>query len=269
MAEARLNDLDRELDRLYELDPSAFVGERDRLARELRDAGRREEAEQVKALRKPTVSAWTVNQLARQQRREVDLLLDAGHRLGEAQQALLSGKEPERFDEARRTERDALAALGKAGRRILAEAGRESDTTLNRVMATLQAAAVSSDGRELLARGRLEGDLEATGFDLLAPLSEGAPARGRRGGRAKAPRRDAARDRKLLDEARARVREARTGVKDAEKELRSAEQEARTARRELAKAEQRVQERETAVAEAHSAVERAEEQLREAQRKAK
>src|SRR5438046_1129947 len=140
-------DLESELDRLYDLDPGEFVAERDRLARELRAEGRREESEQVKSLRKPTVSAATINQLARRERREVDLLLDAGHRLREAQQQLLAGEDPGSLDEARRIEREALVKLHRAAQRILGESGRQSSTTLDRVMATLQAAVVSDEGR--------------------------------------------------------------------------------------------------------------------------
>src|SRR6184192_1630123 len=131
--------LESEIDRLYALDPGEFVAERDRVARELRDAGQREEAEQVKSLRKPTVSAAAINQLARRERREVDLLLDAGHRLREAQQKLLAGDDRKSLDEARRTEREALAGLREAARRILAEEGRVSETALNRIVGTLQA----------------------------------------------------------------------------------------------------------------------------------
>jgi hypothetical protein len=121
------------------------------------------------------MSAWAINQLARQERRDVDLLLDAGHRLLGAQQGLLAGEDRKSLDEARRTQRDALANLRQAARRILGEAGRGSEAILDRMMGTLQAAAVSSEGRELLARGRLTGDVEAKGFELLAPLAEGAP----------------------------------------------------------------------------------------------
>ena len=174
-----MKDLEGELDRLYALDPDEFVAERDSLARELRDAGQREEAAQVKSLRKPTVSAAAINQLARRERRDVDLLLDAGHRLREAQQRLLAGEDPGSLDEARRIEREALGKLRRAAKGILAESGRESGSTLDRVMTTLQAAAVSDEGRELLALGRLTGDLEVTGFDLLAPLAAGAPRRKR------------------------------------------------------------------------------------------
>ena len=158
-----MDGLEAELDHLYAVEPGEFVAERDRIARELREAGDREEADRVKALRKPSVSAWTVNQLARRERRQVDLLLDAGHRLREAQ------AEPKSLEAARRKQRQAMDALGVAARGILAEEGRPSEATVKRVMETLQAAAVSAEGRELLARGRLTGDLEPAGFELLTP----------------------------------------------------------------------------------------------------
>jgi hypothetical protein len=223
-----MSSLETELDRLYAVDPGDFVAERDRLARGLRDEGRREEAEQVKSLRKPTVSAATINQLTRRERREVDLLLDAGHRLRDAQQRLLAGEDPGSLDEARRIEREALGKLRRAARAILAESGRESSTSLDRIMRTLQAAAVSDEGRELLALGRLTGDLEATGFDLLAPMAKGAPKRKRAALRPKPKPKP---DPKRLAQARAKVREA-------EQTLRAAERDAEKARRELERAEQ-------------------------------
>jgi hypothetical protein len=219
--------LETELDRLYALDPGEFIAERDRVARELRDTGRREEAEQVKSLRKPTVSAAAINQLSRRERREVDLLLDAGHRIREAQQRLLAGEDPGSLDEARRIEREALGKLRRAAQRILAESGRASSTTLDRVMATLQAAAVSDEGRELLALGRLSADLEASGFDLLAPMAASAPRRKRPAPR---PAAKPKADRRRMEQARARVREA-------EQHLRAAERDAEKARRKLERAE--------------------------------
>jgi len=82
-------DLEDELDRLYGLDLADFVAERTRLTRALRKEGRRAEAAQVQELRKPSLSVWTINQLARRRRKDLDLLLDAGHRLAMAQRALL------------------------------------------------------------------------------------------------------------------------------------------------------------------------------------
>ncbi len=228
-------DVESELDQLYGLEPGKFVAERDRLARELRDAGLREESAHVKSLRKPTVSAATINQLARSERREVDLLLDAGHRLREAQQRLLAGEDPGSLDEARRIEREALGKLRRAAQRILAESGRESGTTLDRVMATLQAAAISDEGRELLARGRLTGDIEAAGFDLLAPLSSGAPKKRRRAAPKKPPKPRP--DRKRVEAARAQLREAQQNLRAAEREAEKARREVERAEKQLRKAE--------------------------------
>jgi hypothetical protein len=265
---ARVDTLDNELDRLYGLDPADFVGERDRIVRELRDAGRREEAEQVKSLRKPTVSAWAINQLARRERRDVDLLLDAGHRLREAQQGVLAGKDRTTLDEARETEREALSSLRDAAGSILAEAGSGGEPALNRVMQTLQASAVSAEGRELLARGRFTGDLEATGFELLAPLTEGKRKRAapkKTPARRQAPPRNQQRER--LEAARGRLREARAAARAAQQEFREAGREASKTRRELTKAEEQVEKKEAAAAEAQDAVAQAEQELREAEKK--
>jgi hypothetical protein len=262
--------LEEELDGLYALEPGEFIAERDRLARELRAAGEREQAEQVKSLRKPTVAAWTINQLTRRERRHVDLLLDAGHRLREAQQRLLAGEDPGRLEEARRTEREALAGLRKAARSILDEAGRGSETTLNQIVETLGTAAVSSEGRELLARGRFTGELEATGFELLAPLAGKAPASRKRPSirQGQAPKkRGRPTDRKRVEQARAEVREARANLRAAEKDVRTAEQAAAKARREAERTEELAQRQRAAAAKAQAALERAEKQLGEAQRK--
>lgn len=276
----KADNLETALDRLYGFEPGTFVAERDRLARELRAAGQREEAQRVKRLRKPTVSAWAINQLTREKRREIDLLLDAGHRLREAQRRLLAGKDPGSLDEARRTEREALAALRKAARGILAEAGRENDATVNRVMGTLQAAAVSDEGRELLARGRLAEDVEAGGFELLAPLAEGTPAKReaptptrrqptkKRGAAKRENERQRQQLRQRLETSRRQLREAQASASEADKELRAAERDEHRARRELAQAEKLSQERKAAADAAHAAVERAEDRLREVPRKA-
>ncbi|MFL6185898.1 MAG: hypothetical protein ACJ745_13955, partial [Actinomycetes bacterium] len=50
---------------LYRLPPGEFVAARDQLARQLRAAGGREAARRVAALRRPSISAWAANQLAR------------------------------------------------------------------------------------------------------------------------------------------------------------------------------------------------------------
>src|SRR5262249_38111386 len=51
---------------LFALDPNDFVTARDQRARELRKEGEKDEAAAVKALRRPTVPVWALNQVARQ-----------------------------------------------------------------------------------------------------------------------------------------------------------------------------------------------------------
>jgi hypothetical protein len=204
--------VDEAADELYGAALDEFVPERARLAKELRAAGSRDDADAVAKLRKPTLPAWALNQLARRNRREVDLLLDAGHRLREAQAGVLRGGDRDAFEQARRTEADALARLrAEAGSLLGAGA---SAAALTQIEQTLRAAAVSEEGRELLARGRFVKPLEpAAGFDVVAGLAGGAPARRQPSGPSRADARRAAHE--ALREARARLRDAQADARDA------------------------------------------------------
>src|SRR6266536_2491167 len=93
--------LDEAIDELYGADLDDFVAERARLAKGLREEGDGAGAQTMAKLRKPSVASWVLNQLARRNRREVDLLLDAGHRLREAHAGALSGAEREAFEDGR------------------------------------------------------------------------------------------------------------------------------------------------------------------------
>jgi hypothetical protein len=204
------------VERLYGLPLDDFVRERDALTRELRKAGRRDEADEVKALPKPSLAAWAVNQLARRQADDVRRLLEAAARLRSAH---VSGEGD--FAEAARAEQDAVRTLVRAAGDALREAGRPAtDATLSRVGQTLHAAVADEDARADLERGTLRRELEPAGFGVLAgALPEGptrpAPARARP---APAPReRDRTREeRKPLEEELKRTRaEARELERDA------------------------------------------------------
>lgn len=159
--------LDEALDELYGAPLDEFVAERKRLAAKLAGS----DAAQLTALKKPNVAAWVLNQLARRERRDVDLLLDAGHRLRQAQAGVLRGAEKETFDDARRKESDALRRLTKSAEQLLrAERGSASAATLTQVNESLRSAAITEGGRELLARGRFTEPLHATGFDAFAGI---------------------------------------------------------------------------------------------------
>ena len=182
------NDLDSDIDRLYTAPRDQFVGERDALARKLRADGHRDAAAEIAALRKPTLVAWTVNQLTHTERREVDLLLDAGKRIIDAQQASISSGGRTELDAAQASLRRAVNGLTESARSILGP--EASKTTLTRIAETLRTAATAPEGRELLARGRLTEELSGTGWEIVAgfsPAPPAQPAKAKRGAKGAAP----------------------------------------------------------------------------------
>jgi hypothetical protein len=165
-------------DDLYGLPLDRFVPERGALARSLRADGRRQEAAEVAALRKPSVAAWAVNQLLRTQGRAVAELFDAGDRLREAQADLLAGSGDGRaLRSAGQRERAAVDALVTFARGLLTSEGQDlSPGTLEKVADTLHAAALDHDARRVLRDGRLERELRHVGLGI-GDLPEAAPAR--------------------------------------------------------------------------------------------
>jgi hypothetical protein len=157
-------DLEESLDELYGVELGAFVARRNALAKALGEEGRRDASQLVSRLPKPTRPAAIVNQLARRNRRDVDLLLDAGHRAREAQRKVLAGKNAD-LDAALEQERRVLRTLLQAAREVAPDA---SAAMLERVSHTLRAAAITDEGRELLARGRFTRELDPPGFEALA-----------------------------------------------------------------------------------------------------
>ena len=84
--------LEDSVDELFKLPLSEFTGARNSLAAQLKKGGRANDANLVKALAKPSISAWTVNQLYWKQREAFDRLLAAGQRIRQAQSSGRSGK---------------------------------------------------------------------------------------------------------------------------------------------------------------------------------
>jgi len=183
---------DDAIDRLYGLALEEFIPARDALSRELRDAGRRGEASAVKGLSKPTVAAWAVNQAVRSQPPAARELWEAGDALAAAQAAVLSGKgSGADLREAAERERAALDPLVDAARGLLTSSGGDlSETTIDRVRSTLQAAAIDPDARVEVAAGRAARERAPRGVfggdeavAALAPAKRGGTAkRGRSAG---------------------------------------------------------------------------------------
>jgi hypothetical protein len=257
-------DLEAALDDLYGAEPDEFVAERKQLAGALKQEGRKAEAARVLELRKPTVPAWTVNQLVRRRRKDVDTLLEAGERLADAQASLLAGEGRAEFAEARRAEQAAVKRLRESAGTILAD--RASDAVLDRVAATLGAAAVTPEGRERIARGRLTGEIEPQGFEAFAGMPAAAPERRPAAAKPAKPARPAkaapaADDRKRREEAVARAREAVAAARKRETEVagerREAERAVQQARKALEAAQRKAARLRADQAAAAEAVERA------------
>jgi hypothetical protein len=178
------------VEELFGLPPEEFVAARDDLARRLKREGDPETAARVKALRRPTLSAWAVNQLARGRGQELAPLLAAGERLRSAHRAALAGGGAAELRAATRAEREVVTGLVEIALELLRDAGHPTtDATRDRVAATLHAAAADEAAAELVRSGRLTADLDPSGFGT-APESDGAadqepvasgPTRRRRG----------------------------------------------------------------------------------------
>ena len=178
--------LDEEIDRLYGTPLDEFVHERDELAKRVTRDGDREAGARVKALRKPTVGAWALNQAVRRRRAETDALLATGRRLRAAHEELLSGGDSAVLRETMEEERSLTSSLADCAEAIASETGKSGPALRDRVRATLHAAAVQEEAREELAAGRFVREREAVGlgpFDsevagaTEAPPAERGPAR--------------------------------------------------------------------------------------------
>jgi len=174
-------------DALYGLPLDAFVAERDALAKRLRADGRREEADEAKALRKPSVAAWAVNQVVRSQPKPARALWKSGDALIAAQDDLLAGRaDAATLRTAVEDERAALDALLDAARGLLTGEGHDlGDATIERVRDTLHAGAIDAEAREEVAAGRAVRERAHAGLGAFGGAPPVAPAG--RGGGAKAP----------------------------------------------------------------------------------
>jgi hypothetical protein len=246
---------ERDLERLYGLPLSDFTRARDATARRLRRAGERDAADAATALRKPSLSAWTVNQLVRHERTALDEVLAAGDAVRKA----MEKADREALSRAAEREEEALReAVGRA-RGLLEDAGeRSTEATLARVSQTLRAAANDPDARREVLCGMLVRDIEPAGLGTFAAAMPAAPSTRRRQrsktpAARRSPARPASSDARALHDARER---ARRELESCEREEHDAQTALEAARRDEAHARQAAEEAEEA---AHAAGRRARE----------
>lgn len=242
--------MERELDRIYQVPLGEFTAARDELAKRLRDEGEREQADEVKKLRKPTAAVWLVNRLSSERELDVQRLAKAGEALGKAQAGGLSSEE---FASARDEEQRSLERLYQAAGE-LAEREGVGAPSVERATQTLRAASLTDEGRKLLKQGRLTEELQAPGFEALTGVPPIAPRRPAQKGK-----RDSSKDRKR---ALAEARETLRRLQGEERELRSS---ARGAAREAQRAEKEAARLRADADQAQAAADEAGEQLSRAQ----
>jgi hypothetical protein len=222
--------VDEAAEELYGLPLDEFTAARNAAAKELRDRGLRDEADEVKALPKPSAAAWAVNQLTRRRHADLDEFLEAATAARDAQ---LGGSPAAEAREAVKGLRQALDRLVGAARDELG--GKPSEAVLARVRQTLEAAAVDDAAADEIRRGRLAKELEPAGFGTLAAHAKP------RAKTAKRPAQDAASARKALAEVRERLREAEDEHRAATAEERQAHKRWRQARQDAEDAAERVE----------------------------
>ena len=213
----------------------------------------------MQALRKPSVPAWAINQLARRHPGELGALAEAGERLTRAQQDVLSGGDRSEFDRAGVEQREALSVLTGLARDLLAEAGKPvSDPLLERVASSLRAASLDPVARTAMLAGSLEEEVAPGGFEQLAGLAVPGPGATRQRGQEEASRR-----REELAEARQALKDARAAEREQNAAARAAEDEARKLRAAAERAERDAETALKATAEAAERTAQAESRLEE------
>jgi hypothetical protein len=224
-----------EIDNLFKLPLTEFTAARNALAASMKEAGRAEDAAAVKALTKPSISAWAVNQLYWQHRKAFDQLLAAGEKLRKAQTSQLAGKGGE-LRAPMEALRSALTDLVKRAAALFAASSRPPAPDLTRrITTTLEALATYGTQPGAPPAGRLTADVDPPGFEALSalvPRGKGKRAASSEPSRvlqfrppAKAPAKKlsaAARKRQEAQERKAERKAAIAALREAERTLRDA-----------------------------------------------
>lgn len=229
---------DDPIDALFQLPLTEFIGARKELAARLKKNGYTDEAQYVKALAKPPISAWTVNQLFWIHRDEFDELISTGQRFRKAQ---ASGKMVN-MREALDARRAVLAQLSDFATEILTDAGHNTSLdALRRITTTLEALSSLISFSGDTTPGRLTHDIDPPGFGSFgaftpsavtikpAPKGGGSAPTVRESARAISARKSAAVTKDKADANRdhetrqAKINSAKASLQNAKKDLAAAQ----------------------------------------------
>jgi hypothetical protein len=223
--------LPKEADPLFAVAADDFVDERKRVARALRDDGRREDAEVVAALRKPPPVVLAANRAARDRPQAARAAAKAAERVAKTQ----LGSDPEGYRAALAELDESLDLLAQVALAQLSRGGkRPTEVVTRRLRDLLRNAVADEEARSALSRGVLKEEPGTAGFGAFAGV---APPLGRKPTKAAEARRkrdeqqrrkkeralrdELARAEKALNEAMRAEREATRARERAEKALES------------------------------------------------
>jgi len=161
---------------LYKQPLADFTAARNALAKTLSG----DEAKRVKALAKPNVVPWAVNQVYWRARGVYDRVLKTGERVRAAQIAALGGKASD-VRAANDAHRHAIADAVAEAERLASAAG--SKPAADQLARTFEAVSLAAQPPE--PHGRLTEALQPSGFEALSGVAIAAPPSG---GHAAAPR---------------------------------------------------------------------------------
>jgi hypothetical protein len=259
------------IDALYQLPLTEFTPARNALAARLRKSGKRDEADEVRTLVKPSIPAWAVNQVYWKHRAALDRLLSAGDRLRKAQSSTLAGKSGD-VRGALDGVREALSELSRLAADALENAGHNTTPgAMRAVTATLEALSAYGTVPDAPRAGRLVDEVDPPGFETLAALvpsaggsgSSDAPSRVLRfqqhAAPVPAPRRKTAEDKaeQREEERLAKLAAAKAAVQEADHNLRDARTTAQEAQASLKKAAANARDTEQAMIEAEQVLDKA------------
>jgi hypothetical protein len=240
-----------DVDALFKLPLAEFTSARNALSTTLKKSGRQADAEAVKALPKPSIPAWVVNQLYWRHRHDFDRLINAGEEFRKAQATHLAGKSTD-VREPLNAHREALSTLAKVAAEQLRAGGYSATPEMmRRVTTTLEALSTYGAMPDAPRAGRLTDDVAPPGFETLAALVPrvGQATREHDGpthvlpfrqethaAKARAPRDSEDEERRREEARKAEVAAARAAVQDGERTLRDARKGAELAEAALKKA---------------------------------
>ena len=208
-----------EAQKLLAVAPEEFVDARKELVTALRSEGRREDAQAVASIKKPSQVVLAVNRAARDRPQAAKDAAKAADRLARTQ---LAGK-PEEYRALTKDMEQAASLLSEVAIAMVSKSGRPTDAVRRRIADHIRGALSSEETRALLTRGMLVDEIEPAGFDAFAGMPIPKP---RSGSAAAATKRDAER------EQRAREQERRHATSALRKQLAEAERRVRDATKE-------------------------------------